>query len=217
MGSARHHFHQSTTATARRPGPQQTTSGPTSSRSSSELQSRSSHVHRKLIFSRRLRCACVIWTSRVSQSLVLERAVSTQTTRVPALARSRRDPSASIRAEREASERNEDTWCLQAAAVVQCYLLCGACRTTATITLDLRVLIHGRSLPFIQRLIDQRISPVTTHSSPIASAYWFARHHTIGTQQANETCFAFLLGVRRRPSRHRAAPVEELHHRSKSY
>jgi len=76
-------------------------SSPTSSRSSSELDQLSSS---RQAHNRGKKISCL--RNLVSQSLVLGRAVSTQTTRVPALARSRRDPSASIRAERDASERS---------------------------------------------------------------------------------------------------------------
>jgi hypothetical protein len=112
-------------------------------------KARSSHVHTaaKAFFRGRLRCTCVIWPSRVSQSLVLGRAVSTQTTRVPALARSRRDPSA-MHPCREEQTKIPDA--CKPLAVVQLYLPFAAhVGTTATITLDLRVLIERRrSLPF---------------------------------------------------------------------
>ena len=79
----------------------------------------------------------------------------------------------------------------------------------------------ARSLPFYPAALtgEGGTHSLTIHLAnlPIAFAHWFARGHTIGTQQADELCFAFLLGLRRRPSRHRAAAVEELHHRSESY
>lgn len=134
--------------TARRPVLNKSHSRPTSSRSSSELRKPALHMstpRQKQFFPTRK--TPLHLNSRISQSLVLGRAVSTQTTRVPALARSRRDPSA-MHPCREGETKTPDA--CKPLAVVQRYLPFAAhVGTTATITLDLRVLIERRrSLPF---------------------------------------------------------------------